>query len=160
MFQKLTSAFNERTSSIFFRKYRRRRGPDETSMINRNLLASVLLIITVYNIPPSSFSRMDYPQYYAIFLLNDSKALMDDRLRITVCIVQIRNFIVDKFFFPPPIDRSIQNRNNLINAWAIARNDSLSLRFAPGVTLCRLSPSPSLRSPLPFSFFLFFPPKR
>lgn len=86
-------------------------------------------------------------QYYAIFLLNDSKALMDDGLCITNA--SCKSGISSSINFFPPIDRSIQNQNNLINAWAIARNDSLSLRCAPGVILCRV--------PFPFlSLSLFF----
>jgi len=58
-----------------------------------------------------------------------------------------------------PIDRSIQNRNNLINAWAIARNDSLSLHSAPGAALQPPPPSPT-RAPLPpAALFIFFRPK-
>lgn len=146
---------------FFFHKCKRRKRFLWWNLNNtENLLARVSLITIVCNFSPHPLVEwiIHIQQYYAIFLLNDSKVLMDDRLRITdaSCKSGISSSI--NFFFPFPIDRSIQNRNNLINAWAIARNDSLSLRFAPGVTLCR-SPPPSLflpPSPLPFSFFFIF----
>lgn len=145
---------------LFFFSPPQMREKERTSQVKpqwyRNSLACVSLIKIVYNSPshPSVEWIIHIQQYCAIFLLNDSKALTDDRLRITdaPCKSGISSSIN---FFSPPIDRSIQNRNNLINAWAIARNDSLSLRFAPGVTLCR-SPPPPLPPPVPLFLSLFF----
>lgn len=148
-------AFQWENEFYSFHEYVERRGTSETWMIQK-FAGERFVNYNCIKFFPSSPGWTDHPHSTVPRDLSIEwfKGFDGRQTPYYRCVVQIRNFIVDKFFFPPSIDRSIQNWNNLINARAIARNDSLALRFAPGVTLCRPSP------PFLSLSFLFFPPKR